>query len=169
MNSVRIIPRLDIKGPNLVKGINLEGLRIIGDPSNFANKYYLEGADEILYIDSVASLYGRNNLHEVVTKTAKQISVPLTVGGGLKSIEDIEVDIISSSCCGMAGSFGYQSENYEVSMKMAELSLLPRIRNENKNVIIIASGTSCRQQIIHGSGRSVLHPISLLLDLCYLV
>ena len=87
----------------------------------------------------------------------------------LKSIEDVEVDVISSSCCGMAGSFGYQSENYEVSMKMAELSLLPRIRNENKNVIIIASGTSCRQQIIHGSGRSVLHPISLLLDLCYLV
>ena len=97
MNSVRIIPRLDIKGPHLVKGINLEGLRIIGDPSNFANKYYLEGADEILYIDSVASLYGRNNLHEVVTKTAKQISVPLTVGGGLKSIEDIKLILKSGA------------------------------------------------------------------------
>ena len=66
--NLRIIPRLDIKGPNLVKGINLEGLRIIGDPQEYAEKYYLEGADEIIYIDSVASLYGRNNLSEVVDK-----------------------------------------------------------------------------------------------------
>ena len=87
----------------------------------------------------------------------------------LKSIEDVEVDVISSSCCGMAGSFGYQSENYEVSMKMAELSLLPRIRNENENVIITASGTSCRQQINHGTDRTVIHPVSLLLELCSLV
>lgn len=90
MGKIRIIPRLDIKGQNLVKGINLEGLRIIGEPSFFANQYYHQGADEIFYEDSVASLYGRNNLKEVVKKTAKQISIPLIVGGGLRSIEDIK-------------------------------------------------------------------------------
>jgi len=91
MKNLRIIPRLDIKGPNLVKGINLEGLRVIGDPQLFAEKYYLDGADEIIYIDSVASLYGRNNLKEVVSNTAKKISIPLTVGGGLRTIDDIKL------------------------------------------------------------------------------
>ena len=91
MNNLRIIPRLDVKGPNLVKGINLEGLRIIGDPEFYSEKYYNEGADEIIYIDSVASLYGRNNLMEIVKKTARKISIPLTVGGGLKTIEDIKL------------------------------------------------------------------------------
>ena len=76
MRNLRIMPRLDIKGPNLVKGINLEGLRIIGDPQLFAEKYYLNGADEIIYIDSVASLYGRNNLKEVVNKAARKFQFP---------------------------------------------------------------------------------------------
>ena len=95
--NLRIIPRLDIKGPNLVKGINLEGLRIMGDPQAFAEKYYLEGADEIIYIDSVASLYGRNNLKEVVNNAAKKISIPLTVGGGLRTIEDIRLILNSGA------------------------------------------------------------------------
>ncbi|MDD4910450.1 MAG: imidazole glycerol phosphate synthase cyclase subunit [Candidatus Omnitrophica bacterium] len=90
MANVRIIPRLDIKGPNLVKGIHLEGLRVLGKPWDFACKYYLDGADELIYIDAVASLYGRNNLLEIVEKTAKNIFIPLTVGGGIRSIEDIK-------------------------------------------------------------------------------
>ena len=81
----RIIARLDIKGNNLVKGINLEGLRVIGQPQEFAYKYYIDGADEIFFQDVVASLYGRNNLTHVVEKTAKKIFIPLTVGGGLKN------------------------------------------------------------------------------------
>ena len=97
MRNIRIIPRLDIKGPNLVKGINLEGLRIMGDPQEFAEKYYLEGADEIIYIDSVASLYGRNNLKNVVNNAAKKISIPLTVGGGLRSIDDIKLILNSGA------------------------------------------------------------------------
>ena len=95
--NLRIIPRLDIKGPNLVKGINLEGLRVIGDPQEYAEKYYLDGADEIIYIDSVASLYGRNNLREVVDKAARKISIPLTVGGGLRTIEDIKLILKSGA------------------------------------------------------------------------
>jgi len=85
----RIIARLDIKAPNLVKGIHLEGLRVIGDPAEHALRYYREGADELLYIDIVASLYQRNNLAELVAQTAREIFVPLTVGGGIRSIEDI--------------------------------------------------------------------------------
>ena len=86
----RIIPRLDIKNGHLIKGINLEGLRVLGDPINFANLYYNQGADEICYIDNVATLYGTNNLSKFITRTAKNIFVPLTVGGGIRSISDIE-------------------------------------------------------------------------------
>lgn len=87
--SVRIIPRLDIKGPNLVKGIHLEGLRVLGRPELFAKEYYRSGADELLFMDAVASLYGRNSLLDVVERTAREIFIPLTVGGGLRSLDDI--------------------------------------------------------------------------------
>jgi len=88
--SIRIIPRLDIKGPNLIKSIQYEGLRVIGNPNNFAKKYYEEGADELLYIDMVASLYGRNNIKHLISKASKDIFIPFTVGGGIRSIEDAE-------------------------------------------------------------------------------
>jgi len=87
--SLRIIPRLDIKGPNLVKGIHLEGLRVLGKPERFARYYYEQGADELVYMDVVASLYQRNNLLDIVSRTAQEIFIPLTVGGGLRSIDDI--------------------------------------------------------------------------------
>ncbi len=87
--TLRVIPRLDIKGPNLVKGIHLEGLRVLGTPEEFARRYYEQGADELLYMDVVASLYGRNSLLEIVRRTAKEIFIPLTVGGGLRSVDDI--------------------------------------------------------------------------------
>ena len=86
---VRIIPRLDIKGTNVVKGIHLEGLRIVGKPQDLAARYYREGADELVYMDIVASLYGRNNLMEIVEETAREIFIPLTVGGGVRVLEDI--------------------------------------------------------------------------------
>jgi cyclase len=86
---IRIIPRLDIKGPNLVKGIHLEGLRVLGKPEHFARYYYENGADELLYMDAVASLYNRNNLLHIVERTAREVFIPLTVGGGLRSVEDI--------------------------------------------------------------------------------
>ncbi|MBH90522.1 MAG: imidazole glycerol phosphate synthase subunit HisF [Candidatus Marinimicrobia bacterium] len=85
----RVIPKLDIKGDSLVKGVNLEGLRVLGRPELFAKKYYDEGADEIIYQDMVASLYGKNTLFEIVEKTAKNILIPLSVGGGIRSIDDI--------------------------------------------------------------------------------
>jgi cyclase len=84
----RIIARLDIKGPNLIKGINLEGLRVIGSPNEHAFRYYLQGADELIYMDCVASLYGRNHLGVIVKAAAKDIFVPMTVGGGIRSVDD---------------------------------------------------------------------------------
>nr|MBI3612721.1 imidazole glycerol phosphate synthase subunit HisF [Nitrospirota bacterium] len=87
--TVRIIPRLDIKGPNLVKGIHLEGLRVLGTPERFARLYYEQGADELVYMDVVASLFQRNSLLEIVSRTAREIFIPLTVGGGLRTLEDI--------------------------------------------------------------------------------
>lgn len=90
MPNVRLIARLDIKGPNLIKGIHLEGLRKMGDPQEFAHRYYAAGIDELIYMDVVASLYGRNSLVDVVAATARDIFVPLTVGGGVRSVEDAE-------------------------------------------------------------------------------
>lgn len=89
MQNIRLIARLDIKGPNLIKGVQLEGLRVMGDPEEFATRYYNQGADELIYMDIVASLYGRNNLTEVVSHSAKNIFVPLTVGGGVRSSDDV--------------------------------------------------------------------------------
>ena len=90
MKFIRIIPKLDIKNGLLIKGINLEGLRVLGDPYNFAKYYFDQGADEICYIDNVATLYGTNNLSKFVKRTAQNIFIPLAVGGGIRSINDIE-------------------------------------------------------------------------------
>lgn len=87
---IRIIPRLDIKNGYLIKGINLEGLRILGDPMDFSESYYSQGADEISYIDNVATLYGTKNIGKFIKKTSKKIFVPLAVGGGIKNINDVK-------------------------------------------------------------------------------
>lgn len=92
-HAVRVIPRLDIKGPNVVKGIHLEGLRVVGDPHALALRYYAEGADELLYMDIVATLYGRNSLLPIVERAAKDVFVPLTVGGGIRTLDDVRATL----------------------------------------------------------------------------
>mgnify|MGYP003419534501 FL=1 len=89
MSNIRLIARLDIKGPNLIKGIRFEGLRVIGSPAEHALRYYQQGADELIYIDSVASLYGRNNLSDIVQSAARNVFIPLTGGGGIRSTDDV--------------------------------------------------------------------------------
>jgi len=91
VKNTRLIARLDIKGPNLIKGIHLEGLRVLGDPHKFILKYYQEGIDEIIYMDVVASLYQRNNLSDIIKRTAQDIFIPITVGGGIKTIDDVKL------------------------------------------------------------------------------
>lgn len=85
----RLIARMDIKGENVIKGIHLEGLRVIGKPSVLARKYYAGGIDELIYMDTVASLYTRNNILPVVEEAARDIFVPLTVGGGIRNTDDV--------------------------------------------------------------------------------
>lgn len=90
MSLLRLIARLDIKGPNLIKGIHLEGLRVVGSPQAHALRYYEAGIDELLYMDIVASLYERNSLHDIVRDTAQSVFIPMTVGGGVRSADDVE-------------------------------------------------------------------------------
>ena len=97
MRNIRLIARLDIKAPNLVKGIQLEGLRKLGDPNIFAKKYYQEGIDEIYFEDIVASLYERNSLVEIIKRTTENVFVPITVGGGLRNIDDISSALMSGA------------------------------------------------------------------------
>ena len=81
----------------------------------------------------------------------------------LALVPDLEVEVIDSGCCGMAGAFGYEAHHYDVSMKMAELSLLPKVRAADNDTLLIANGTSCRHQIRHGARRESLH-IALVLQ-----
>jgi len=86
----RIVARIDIKGPNLVKGIHLEGLRVLGEPHEFASHHFASGADELIYMDVVASLFGRNSFDHIISDTCKDVFIPLTVGGGIRTLKDIE-------------------------------------------------------------------------------
>jgi cyclase len=95
MRNIRVLARLDIKGPNLIKGVHLEGLRIVGNPIDFASMYYQDGVDEVLFMDSVASLYGRNHLADIIRVTAHEVFVPITVGGGIRSVSDAK-DVLNS-------------------------------------------------------------------------
>jgi cyclase len=87
--SVRIIARLDIKMDHVIKGVHLEGWRKVGDPGELARRYYAQGADELLYMDVVASLYERNNLSDIVRRVAEDVLIPVTVGGGIRSLADV--------------------------------------------------------------------------------
>ena len=92
----------------------------------------------------------------------KAFGTMAAVQQALRLIPDLEVETIASGCCGMAGAFGYQASHYDLSMKMAELDLLPRLRAAARDTIVIADGTSCRQQIRDGSGREAVHVAQLL-------
>ena len=84
----RIIARIDIKRDKLIKGVHLEGLRVIGNPNEYVQNYYNEGIDEILLLDTIATLHGRNTLSKVIGEITKSIFIPITVGGGISSIEE---------------------------------------------------------------------------------
>lgn len=86
----RIIARLDIKNEHVIKGIQLEGLRKVGIPHTLASQYYEQGIDEIVFMDAVASYYDRNSLHGIIKEACKDIFVPLTVGGGIRTLDNIQ-------------------------------------------------------------------------------
>ena len=87
----RIIGRLDVKSNFLIKGIRMEGWRKVGSPVEFAKKYYNSGIDELIFIDVVASLYERNNLSEIVSEIAQEVFIPITAGGGIRNLNDVDI------------------------------------------------------------------------------
>ena len=87
----------------------------------------------------------------------KAFSAMGTVEKTLRLIPDLSIEVIESSCCGMAGAFGYGKETFDTSMKMAELSLLPKVRAADAQTLLVADGTSCRHQISDGAGREAVH------------
>ena len=109
---MRIIARLDIKNNFVIKGINLEGLRKVGDPIETALNYYKNGIDEIIFIDSVASLYQRNNLYHIIEDAVKDIFVPLTIGGGIRSLKDIEMALKSGADKVAINSYATENPNF---------------------------------------------------------
>jgi imidazole glycerol-phosphate synthase subunit HisF len=90
MNKIRIISRIDVKNDFVIKGIHLEGLRKVGKPNDTAIKYYQDGIDEIIFMDAVAAYYDRNSLSHIIDEACKDVFVPITVGGGIRTIEDIQ-------------------------------------------------------------------------------
>jgi len=94
---VRLIARLDIKNDHVIKGIHLEGLRKVGNPKELALKYTEPRADELLIMDAVASLYGRNSLFPIISEVCEKVFIPVTVGGGIRTIKDIRVALNSGA------------------------------------------------------------------------
>jgi Fe-S oxidoreductase len=98
---------------------------------------------------STALLHG--HCHQKAFDAVKPVQLVLAL------IPNLDVKLIESSCCGMAGSFGYEAKHYEVSMQMGELSLLPAVRQAGPDTLIVADGTSCRHQILDGAQREAVH------------
>ena len=141
----RIIAKLEVKNSNLVKGINLEGLRVLGDPQKYAETYFNEGIDEILYNDVVASLYGRNSILELIKVTAQKILIPLTVGGGIRSINDI-YDVLENGAdkvCINTAAFKrpeFVNEAAKIFGSSTIVSSLEVIKTENKYLLFTDNG-----------------------------
>tara|TARA_X000000368_G_scaffold399421_1_gene370369 strand:- start:71 stop:829 length:759 start_codon:yes stop_codon:yes gene_type:complete len=97
MKKKRIIARVDVKNEYVIKGIHLEGLRKVGNPNNFAKHYYQSGIDEIIFMDAVAAYYDRNSLSQIIEEACKDVFVPITVGGGIRTVEDIQTALNSGA------------------------------------------------------------------------
>ena len=97
MLTKRIIPCLDVKDGNVVKGIHFLGLKEVGDPVALAKKYYLDGADELAFLDISATVEKRKTMVEVVKKVAKEIFIPFTVGGGIQTVEDVRAMLMAGA------------------------------------------------------------------------
>lgn len=112
MSKIRIIARLDIKNDHVIKGIHLEGLRKVGKPNEMAKKYYDKGVDEIIFMDAVAAYYDRNSLSEIINEASKNVFVPITVGGGIRKLEDIQIALNAGADKTAINTKAVQSPNF---------------------------------------------------------
>ena len=140
----RIICKLDIKGPNLVKGVNLEGLRVLGEPSNFAKQYYKNMIDEVIYHDTVASLYDRKAFLSLIEYTSSNVFIPVSVGGGLKSIKDIERVLSAGADKAFINSAAVKRPNFlsEASKKFGSANIclsIETIKDHNGEFICLCN------------------------------
>ena len=132
---MRIIGRLDIKNNFVIKGINFEGLRKIGDPLDLAKKYYSQKIDEIIFIDAVASLYERNNLFHIIKKATKEIFCPITLGGGIRSLYDIEESLKSGADKVAINSHAIENPNFikEAVKNFGSSNIISNIESKKLN------------------------------------
>ena len=128
MPAVRVIPCLDVAAGRVVKGINFQGLRDIGDPVELASRYYQEGADEVTFLDVHASSENRKTMLDVVTKCAEQVFIPLTVGGGISSLADVTSLLAAGADKVSVGSAG-----------IANPALLEEIVREHGSQVLVIS------------------------------
>jgi len=131
---MRIIARIDIKNEYVIKGIHLEGLRKVGDPNEMARKYYAGGIDEIIFMDIVASLYERNNLFHIIEKACEEVFIPITVGGGLRTLEDIEQALNSGADKVAINTFGIRNPEFirEAALKYGSQCIIGSIEAKRK-------------------------------------
>lgn len=141
MPSIRVIPCLDVAEGRVVKGVNFEGLRDIGDPVELAARYFSEGADEVTFLDVHASSENRKTMFDVVTKCAEQVFIPLTVGGGISSLEDVTALLAAGADKVSVGSAG-----------IANPSLLSEIVAEHGSQVLVISLDLKRAQTVSGFG-----------------
>lgn len=128
MPTTRVIPCLDVSNGRVVKGVNFQNLRDSGDPVELASNYYLQGADEITFLDVSATLENRGTTLEMVTRCAEQIFIPLTVGGGIRTLEDVSTLLANGADKVSVGSAG-----------IARPSLLSEIAGEHGNQVLVIS------------------------------
>ena len=174
MQKFRIIPKLEIKGPNVVKGMRMEGLRVVGKPEELALKYANSGADEVLLIDSVASLYNRNQIKDIVSEVSVNIRVPLVVGGGLRSVSDISDALrsgadkvsLNTSAHKNAGIITEASEKFGAQSIVASVQAKKRGDVEWETLFLNGREKSnlgvvdwCKRLVDHGAGEILLTSI----------
>ena len=141
MPSIRVIPCLDVADGRVVKGVNFEGLRDIGDPVELASRYFTQGADEVTFLDVHASSENRKTMLDVVTKCAEQVFIPLTVGGGISSLEDVTALLAAGADKVSVGSAGISNP-----------ALLGQIVAEHGSQVLVISLDLKRAQTPSGFG-----------------
>ena len=141
MPAIRVIPCLDVAEGRVVKGVNFEGLRDIGDPVELASRYYSEGADEVTFLDVHASSENRKTMLDVVTQCAEQVFIPLTVGGGISSLGDVTALLAAGADKVSVGSAGISNP-----------ALLSEIVKEHGSQVLVISLDLKRAQTPSGFG-----------------
>lgn len=141
MPAIRIIPCLDVAAGRVVKGVNFLDLKDSGDPIELASRYYLQGADEVTFLDVAATHENRGTMLDLVTSCAEKVFIPLTVGGGIRKLEDVSQLLASGADKVSVGSAGIQRPE-----------LLREISNEHGDQVLVISLDLKRAQTASGFG-----------------